>query len=250
MTDFIVTQCTEDKLKAISHKIIDEAKIRAIGNGVDSKKFSPVSAADRAEILKELRIPSGALVVGVVCRMVREKGVVELLDAAMQLAELHPTAHFLFIGERIPSERDTQFGDEWNLALQRLGTRLIATGFRADVSRMLGAMDIFCLPSYREGMPRSIIEAMMMGLPVVATNIRGAREEVVPVETGFLVPVRDPVALANAINRLISDPLLRNKMGVAGRQRALSLYEENNVLSFELEIISELISSRLKAQFN
>jgi glycosyltransferase involved in cell wall biosynthesis len=98
-------------------------------------------------------------------------------------------------------------------------------------------MDLFCLPSYREGMPRSIIEAMMMELPVVATDIRGSREEVVPGETGLLVPTRDTAALTRALEIMIADPEKGRQMGVAGRRRALELYDERRVVARQIEII-------------
>ena len=97
------------------------------------------------------------------------------------------------------------------------------------------AVDIFTLPSHREGMPRSIIEAMMTGLPVVATDIRGSREEVVNGETGFLVPVRDAQALATALAGLADDGAFRWKIGSAGRARALDLYDEAKVINRQLE---------------
>jgi len=102
------------------------------------------------------------------------------------------------------------------------------------VPDILRAADIFTLPSHREGMPRSIIEAMMCALPVVATDIRGSREEVVDGETGLLVPVNDPAALALALDRLARDPALRRRMGAAGRARALALYDERRVIERQL----------------
>jgi glycosyltransferase involved in cell wall biosynthesis len=104
-------------------------------------------------------------------------------------------------------------------------------------------MDLFCLPSYREGMPRSIIEAMMMELPVVATDIRGAREEVIPGETGLLVPTRNVTALTAAIDALVCDPERAKKMGRAGRRRALDLYDERRVIERQIKIIESLCAS-------
>jgi glycosyltransferase involved in cell wall biosynthesis len=96
------------------------------------------------------------------------------------------------------------------------------------------AADIYTLPSHREGMPRSVIEAMMSGLPVVGTDIRGTREEVAEGETGTLVPVDDAKALAAALMRLVADPKLRAVWGAKGRERALSLYREDLVIARQL----------------
>ena len=108
--------------------------------------------------------------------------------------------------------------------------RIKFLGYRTDIPELFSAADIFTLPSHREGMPRSIIEAMMAGLPVVATDIRGSREEVVPDETGLLVPVGDAEALAAALTRLSGEPVLRRRLGEAGRARALALYDEAQVI--------------------
>jgi glycosyltransferase involved in cell wall biosynthesis len=93
-------------------------------------------------------------------------------------------------------------------------------------------------------MPRSIIEAMMTGLPVVATDIRGSREEVVPEETGALVPVNDAAALARALNRLVADPELRARWGAAGRTRALALYDEAKVVARQLDLLGLAAEAR------
>ena len=100
-------------------------------------------------------------------------------------------------------------------------------------------MDIFCLPSWREGMPRSIIEAMMMELPVVATNIRGSREEVVEGETGFLVPVKNVNRLHEKLEYLVNNPEIRKRIGRSGRSRAMRLYDEHVVINRQLELISK-----------
>jgi glycosyltransferase involved in cell wall biosynthesis len=90
-------------------------------------------------------------------------------------------------------------------------------------------------------MPRTIIEAMMSGLPVVATDIRGSREEVLPAVTGLLVPVRDAPALERALEQLIADPALRQRYGQAGRERALALYDESRVIALQLQLLQQTL---------
>ena len=105
--------------------------------------------------------------------------------------------------------------------VQKLGLseKVQFLGYQNNILEILRSMDIFILPSLWEGMPNAILEAMAAGLPVVATNVGGTPEVVVDGETGFLVPPRDPEALANAIKLLIDDPELRKKFGQAGRER-------------------------------
>lgn len=145
----------------------------------------------------------------------------------------------LLIGERLASDHAQGVEAEFAAARNVLGDRLVATGLRDDIPQLLAAMDVFCLPSWREGMPRTIIEAMMMAKPVIATDIRGAREEVVSGKTGLLVPVRDVRKLTDAIGQFIDNPTWGRRMGLEGRQRALKLYDEKKVVALQLERIKE-----------
>ncbi len=115
--------------------------------------------------------------------------------------------------------------------------RLRRFGYRADIPAILAAADIFALPSHFEGLPMSIVEAMLAGLPVVATDIRGPREQVVDGVTGFLVPRGEAAPLARAIRHLAEHPALRAAMGAAGRARALDLYDEHKVVERTLDLL-------------
>tara|TARA_B100000674_G_scaffold440996_1_gene404276 strand:+ start:586 stop:1719 length:1134 start_codon:yes stop_codon:yes gene_type:complete len=235
MTDLLFTQSSEDASNAASLNIMNKKKIFDIGNGVNTNRFDPSVAYPR----DELDLPNGKLVIGMVSRLVQEKGVVEFLEAAKKLSLDYPDVFFLLIGSRLSSDHDSSVDDAIEDAKNVLGSKLILTGEREDIPALLANMDIFCLPSWREGMPRSIIEAMMMELPVVATNIRGSREEVIDGETGFLIPVRDVNLLYKKLAFLINNPTMRAKMGHRGRDRALKLYDENVVIRRQLELIEK-----------
>jgi glycosyltransferase involved in cell wall biosynthesis len=238
-TDLLFSQSSEDAADAVREGIAPAARILAIGNGVDVSRFDPSAVGNGAAMRVELGIPADAFVVGMIGRQVREKGVCEYLSAAKILAQSHPRAWFLLVGERLASDHATGVEAEHFSAKAVLGARLITLGLRSDVPQLLAAIDLFCLPSWREGMPRTIIEAMVMAKPVVATDIRGSREEVVPEETGLLVPVRAPERLAAAIERIILDRDLGRALGAAGRRRALRLYDEGRVVALQLERIAE-----------
>ena len=123
------------------------------------------------------------------------------------------------------------------LQTANLGPRLRLLGYRTDVAAILAAADIFALPSHFEGLPMSVIEAMLTGLPVVATDIRGPREQVIDGLTGLIVPARQAAPLADALRRLTADPALRAAMGEAGRARALDLYVEEKVVARTLDLL-------------
>jgi glycosyltransferase involved in cell wall biosynthesis len=236
-TDLLFTQSEEDARTAVERGFLPAPRVLAIGNGVDIRRFDPEAARPRAAVRAELGIPGDAVVIGMIGRMVAEKGFGEFFAAAAQVALQCPQAYFLVIGERLASERDAGIAAQLEHARAVLGPRLILAGVRADMPDLYAVMDVFTLPSYREGMPRTIIEAMQMARTVVATDIRGAREEVVPEVTGLLVPTRDARALERAFLRLIADAPLRERMGAAGRARALQLYDEARVVARQIAAI-------------
>jgi glycosyltransferase involved in cell wall biosynthesis len=139
------------------------------------------------------------------------------------------------VGERLVSDRGEDLDKLFKASA--LGPRLRRLGYREDIPALLAAADIFALPSHFEGLPMSVIEAMLVGLPVVASNIRGPREQVVHGETGLLVPPATVAPLAEALCRLAADPALRARMGQAGRRRAVELYDEARVVGRTLDLL-------------
>lgn len=242
ITDFLFTQSGEDADAAVSLGIVPRNKVMAIGNGVDVARFDPVRV-DGRHVRSALGIPTDAEVIGIVARLVEEKGYREFLSAAATIAARRPNVYFLVIGERLASDHASGIEQSLNRARNTIGKRLVLAGMREDIPEMLSAMDIFCLPSHREGMPRTIIEAMMMARPVVATNIRGSREEVVDGTTGLLVPTHDPVALGEALLTLLESPERAREMGRLGRERALTLFDERAVIRRQLDQIRVLCRS-------
>jgi glycosyltransferase involved in cell wall biosynthesis len=234
VTDVLLTQSGEDAATARRFHLCRGGTVAAIGNGVDPARFGPLPPERRAAVRAAHDTPPDSVVVMAIGRLVVEKGYPELLEAMRAV-----DAHLWIVGERLESDHagaiDAALADAE--ADPGLAPRLHRLGYRLDIPELLAAADIFTLPSHREGMPRSIIEAMMSGLPVVATDIRGSREEVVDLETGLLVPVADASALATALSRLVADRALRERFGAGGRARALRLYDERDVVARQLAIL-------------
>ncbi len=227
ITDVFLTVSEEEARDARRLRIHPAAV--AVGNGRDPGLFRPDPLA-RARIRHELRVADDTVVVIAVSRLVRHKGYPELLAAMREVS-----AELWIVGERLPTDRGEDI--EPLFAASGLGPRLRRLGYRSDVASLLAAADIFALPSHFEGLPMSVIEAMFCALPVIATDISGPREQVVPLETGFLVPPRRVGPLGAALRTLASDPDLRRRMGEAGRARAMQLYCESDVVTRVLERI-------------
>ncbi|MGA9017069.1 MAG: glycosyltransferase family 4 protein [Acetobacteraceae bacterium] len=202
----------------------------AIGNGRDPARFKPDPAV-RQRVRAEFGVPEEAVVVLAVSRLVWHKGYPELA-AAMRAV---PGAMLWVAGERLSSDR----GPDMAALLRNagLGERLRLLGYRDDVPDLMAAADIFVLPSRFEGLPMSVIEAMLTSRPVVATNVRGPAEQVVSEVTGLLVLPGDASALAAALARVVGDKALCARMGAAGRERAVEKYDEAKVLARTLDLL-------------
>jgi glycosyltransferase involved in cell wall biosynthesis len=202
----------------------------AARNGRDPARFRPDPAA-RDRIRQSLGVPPRRVVITAVSRLVWHKGYPELAEAMHAI----PQAELWVAGERLPTDRGADM--EALLRGAGLGERLRMLGYREDIPAILAASDIFVLPSRFEGLPMSVIEAMLTGLPVIAAAVRGPREQVVEGVTGLLVPPGDAAALGQALARLAADPALRTSMGEAGRARALERYDEAKVIARTLDLL-------------
>jgi glycosyltransferase involved in cell wall biosynthesis len=203
---------------------------RFLGNGVDLQRFDPArfSVADRAAIRAELGVGDDTVLVGAVGRLVAEKGYPELFTAMEQLP---PSFTLVVVGAADPEKRDS-LPPEVVARAEARGVRFL--GHRNDVDRLYAAMDVFVLASHREGFPRAAMEASAMGLPVVATDVRGCREVVAPGSSGFLVPVRDPAALATALI-VFANLTQRARFGQSARSRAVEHFDERRIVDTVLE---------------
>ncbi|UCF06631.1 MAG: glycosyltransferase family 4 protein [bacterium] len=242
LSDLIFVQSREDWKEALRERIATEDKMIHIGNGVDPALFEPQRYVEEAEKLRaELGVDYGP-VIGFVGRIVREKGAVEFVRAAASVKATFPGSKFVLVGSPLASDRDGCWV-EVNRLRDELGisSDMVLTGYRTDVPAILTVFDIFVLPSYREGMPRALLEAMAAGLPVVASDIRGCREEVEDGVTGYLVPPRRHEPLARAIERLLSSGDRGQSMGRAGKRRVKEHFNEYNVLEKQVHGINTLI---------
>jgi glycosyltransferase involved in cell wall biosynthesis len=239
-SDLELFQSEEDLDWAKRIRLVAPGRSALLGNGVDVTRFAPsrVPPELAAALREELGIPSSSLVIGTVARLVVEKGYREVFAAAARVRAAHPDVRFLAVGPSDPEKSDALNARE----IEEARENVLFTGWRTDTRLLLALMDVFVLPSWREGVPRSAIEAAAMGKPLVLTDIRGCREVARDGVEGILVPPRDPARLAAAIERLVKDPGLRDRMGAAARERVLERFDERRVMDLIVSSYRSLLS--------
>ena len=199
---------SDDRAEMLHHHIVrpDHTVIQVPGSGVDTKHFASEP------------IPGGPPTFLLIARLLRDKGLAEFAQAAREVRATNPQARFQLLGPLDPNPSGIGL-DELN-AWQSEGC-VEYLGETRDVVPYLRRSTVFVLPSYyREGLPRTILEAMAIGRPIITTDAPGCRETVIPGENGYLVPVRDAHALAQAMMHFVKDPNLAGRMGARSRELA------------------------------
>jgi glycosyltransferase involved in cell wall biosynthesis len=209
--------CTPDKIGVVG---------AGSANGVDVERFDPVRLAPfRTVIRTRHNIPQEAFVFGTIAAIVGDKGVNELIAAFADIAKAHPQAYLLYVGQT--TEKDPVRPE----TLRQIETheRIIHVGWQTEPEKYMAAMDVFVLPTYREGFGVVNIEASAMGLPVISTDVPGPQESIVHGETGILVPAMQVEPLAEAMQEIMRQPVLAKKLGEAGRRRVADCYEQKTL---------------------
>jgi glycosyltransferase involved in cell wall biosynthesis len=206
---------------------LDPGRIRLIpGAGVDLEVFRPTAA------------PSGPPTVVMATRLLWDKGVAEFIAAARLLRARGVDARFVLAGEPDPlNPASVSAGDVRGWAREGV---VEYVGYVADMPGLLARSHVVCLPSYREGLPKSLIEAAAAGRAIVTTDVPGCREAVRDGYNGFLVPPRSTNELATALERLIVDPVLRDEMGRHGRVLAERRFGQDAIIRQTLAVYDEL----------
>jgi glycosyltransferase involved in cell wall biosynthesis len=233
-SDLVLSQNREDIETALQERICTPDRVSHLGNGIDLTAFDP----DRyvAEALQNERtrlgIPDGARVVGFVGRLAaRRKGFLDFLAAAQQIVERQPDTRFLIVGEADRGKPDAVEPE----AARAYGVdrHCVFLGKQPNVRMPLlyRLMDVLVLPSLFEGLPRAIMEAAAMGVPAVATDVKGNREAVVNGRTGYLVPLGDVAALARSVLDVLSHPERADLMGEESRRFARQQFDQERVFA-------------------
>lgn len=242
-SDVIFFQNEEDLTTAQRRGLGHVAQWRYLGNGIDLRRFDPgaVDPAQAAAFRDELGLPPGAPIVGFVGRLVKEKGILDLLEAMGHIRAAIPDVRLLIVGQLEPEKADA-------VVPSRLPPRLlhgvVFAGEREQMPELYSLMTIVALPSYREGFPRVPMEASAMGIPCVVSDVRGCRQAVRPGCNGVFVRAGDVSGLAAAIRELLADPSMRRRMGELGREMARERFDQQVVFARVADEYARMLALR------
>ncbi len=224
----VIFQNPDDRASLTKLAHLPSSKVEMIrGSGVSLTQYNHTS------------LPPGVPVVLLAARLLADKGVREFVEAARLLKQQGVSARFCLVGALDPANpaslEDAELTQWANEGVVELW------GHRSDMPEVLESAHIVVLPSYREGLPKVLLEAAACGRVVVTTDVPGCRDAINPCVTGLLVPVRDSEALAEALKGLINDPARRQAMGNAGRALAEKSFDVQQVVATHLRIYQELM---------
>ena len=226
--------CVSEGVKnGLVNQGISPSKCIVIYNGIDPDIKPSLS---RDEVMKKWGVSDNDILIGTAGSFIKRKRFEDLIKAISTAS--NKTRHrikCIIVGEG--PERNNLIEDAKR---ERLDGKVIFTGFQPDAISLINAMDIFVLPSEKEGFPRVILEAMLMGKPVIASNVTGSSELVVNGETGFLVTAGEPKMLADAILKLIEMPELRKQMGEKARERVIRNFSVDRYVSAVENVFAEV----------
>jgi glycosyltransferase involved in cell wall biosynthesis len=238
---WVFSQGREDAWMAIREHICPKSKMHYLGNGIDLSWFRRQDHQLAAAGLRSrLGFPPLAPIVGIVGRITSKKGYREFVDAAAIIRSQRQDVRFVAIG---PDDDKTALSLHAQATRLGLDTCFRWLGMQLNVPEWYALMSVMALPSYREGLPRVLMEAAASSVPVVASDIPACREVVEPGRTGLLVPVGDSHALAAAILELLADPKRAREMGAEGRRKAEREFDQLPVFERVRNAYIELLFS-------
>jgi glycosyltransferase involved in cell wall biosynthesis len=227
--------------QGIMNVLLDEGvppdRISCVPSGVDTDDYS--EPCDRQWYMKEFGIMPNERTCGVVAQLIERKGHRYLLEAMPEILAAHPGTRFLLFGKGPLEAKIRDMSDRAGF-----GDKVIFAGFREDLNRILGCLDLLIHPALMEGLGVSLLQGAAAGVPIVATVAGGIPEVVVDGVNGLLVPAGDSGLLAAAVNRVLSDKDLALKLGQEGRKIAVRKFSIASMVDGNLEVYRQIIQRR------
>lgn len=219
----VIFQNSTDRQSFIDLNIVQPSSaclIRGSGVNLSEYHYTPIRA-DRPSVM-------------FLARLLKDKGVIEFCEAVKSLKDRHPSVDFVLVGDLDPENPNSMSIEELSSYVSESIVRHV--GYRKDIPQVISSSTIMVLPSYREGLPKSLIEAAACGRAVVTTDVPGCRDAIVPDVTGVLVPARNTSKLASAIEHLLLNPEKTSEMGRQGRKFAETTFSIEDVITAHFKI--------------
>ena len=256
MVDLFITLTDADAHTMVKYRFASKENVRVLQYefGVDLNKFNPdnIDKIHLEEVRKEYHLQDGVPVIGFVGRMIGAKGILDLFEAYKQIRAQGIKAKLIFLGDVLPSVKDRTSSLVLKNCVQESGFEddVVFFGWHEDLPLYLSLMDVVVLPSHYEGFPRIPVEAGAMGRPSICTATSGAEIAVRDGKTGFIVPIKKPESLAEAIKKIITDPDLARNMGNAARQRVVDFFDQNKIVDQQIQIYQEFLKKRESEKYS
>ncbi|MCX8086132.1 MAG: glycosyltransferase [Rhodocyclaceae bacterium] len=234
-----------DRVVAVSNHVarylacagVPTERIATVHTGIDLTRY--VAPETGGTLRAELGLPENAPIVGTVAILRRKKGHADLLEAIPAVLARFPETHFVFAGDG-PQRANL----ERRIAELQLTAYVHLLGLRRDVVNLLASFDLFVLPTHQEALGTAFVEAGAMGLAAIGSRVDGVPEVIDDGKTGLLVPVKDPLALAQAIIALLADPERRRALGEAAREKVRQNFSRQAMVAGMLEVYEGFMRSR------
>jgi glycosyltransferase involved in cell wall biosynthesis len=254
MVDLFITLTDADAHTIVKYRFASKENVGLLKYeyGVDLNKFNPdnIDRIHLEDVRKEHHIQDGVPVIGFVGRMIGAKGILDLFQAYEQIRAKGIRAKLIFLGDVLPSVSDRKSYTLLKNHVKESGFEddVIFLGWHEDIPFYLSLMDVVVLPSHYEGFPRIPVEAGAMKKPSICTAVSGAKVAVEEGTTGFIVPIKNPERLAEAIQKIITNPNLARKMGNAARQRAVDLFDQNKTVDQQVQIYQKFFKKKRETE--
>lgn len=243
ITTFTLSQSSDDVSFMVGKGYIQESRIKTIGNGINVNRFVPVGKDTKTQLEKDLQSRPHRFRICALGRLVKGKGFMDLLLAFAKFKKKVPNGELLLIGGNIAQDIEP-FDREFRRKAKELGIEddVVITGITDAVEKFIQISDVFVIPSYREGVPRALLEAMACGLPCIATNIRGCSEIVEDGKTGFLYAPKNIEQLIENLHRV--EQLSKSEINLirhAARSRVVDSFNEEDYIKKQVDAINSLL---------
>lgn len=254
MVDLFITLNDADAHNMVKYRLARAEKVALLKYeyGVDLHKFKPESIdKDHLDVVrKQHGLENGIPVIGFIGRMIGDKGILDLFEAYRQIRKNGVMAKLAYLGHVLSTDKDQTSISRLKELVKEAGFEadVVFLGFQRDVPFYISMMDVVVLPSHHEGFPRIPVEAGAMGKPSVSTATAGIEVAIDEGKTGFIIPIKDPRRLGEALQEIITNPVLAQTMGTTARQRVVTLFDQDKIVDQQVQIYADYFKSNKKTK--